>query len=203
MNAHIVAVFGQTRSGKDTFIEHLRGELVKETGAHVQVLSSIDYVKACVANAAKILGAPLPELDGKMRQCLASIKSSLDGALDWTPALAMRRVQLEVEAGHVPIVLIYQVREIANIEKLYLACKKQGIGYTPIFVHRPGITITSIGATTDRYHPNDWQIAKLVVINEDLDDMPMWALIAATKIRRDFKRADKKNVSGGTKFEST
>jgi molybdopterin-guanine dinucleotide biosynthesis protein len=126
MKSVIVTITGYPRTGKDTLANAIAKKLTDE-GKHVVTLSSIDTPKHFMRVAANVLELPDDKAElifplnsageyeptDAMRNGLASIKAVLDDIFDWTVELAFRTVERTK-----PDVLIYQVRELENVNKL-------------------------------------------------------------------------------------
>lgn len=195
--AHIVTVFGPTRSGKDTFISGLDNYLnikYRSADCNVIVLSSIDVVKQFFDDIREKLGIENEEnnLNQQMRQGLADIKAVLDNCFNWTVDYAISYTKHRMDVIKPSnLVLIYQVREVENISKLREKCISENIGYTSVFLYRRWKLgeYQPEGATTDQYKLDDLKYADVIVINKELSDLFTASERTAEKISHAMQKA--------------
>lgn len=169
MAAHIVVFFGASRSGKDTFAVGIRKTLERRN-VHVITLSSIDRVKEFMEDCRRELRLPVQDNRSReARQAMADIKAALDKLYNWTVDLAIQT--LMAEASDDKTVILYQVREIDNVDSMRRKCMELKIGFTAVFVYRPARSLAeqTADASSERYGPNDWQSADFVIMSKSLD----------------------------------
>lgn len=181
MAQHLVVIFGPSRSGKDTFINHLYDEF-ENRNKSIRILSSIDIVKNFFTLIKDELNLPDTGevLSASDRQALADTKAVLDRQFNWTVDYAMT-----ILGKSRADVLIYQVREVDNINKLRAKCKLHEIDFTGIFIYRPGVI--QEGAKTDIYDANTILLSDVDIIipNKELVNLPTWAAIVARLILKE------------------
>jgi hypothetical protein len=181
IRSHIVSVFGPPRSGKDTLIGMLRDKLEEGEGVFHIHLSSIVVVKDFLEHVENVLGYT-DDIDfttPDKRQALSEIKAVLDKQYNWTVLLALKT------ARHgSPLVLFYQVRELANIRTIDEECRKHNIGHTTLCVYRP--VALEVAATSEQYDLGEMaKTADVFVNNAKLEELPAWTdLICARIIAR-------------------
>lgn len=191
--AHLIVIYGLSRSGKDTLIEAIQGEWNKGVrlprAVPIVSISSITQVRNFLHEVEMVLGLKQVErTSAEYRQTLATIKGAIDKLFDYTVANA-KTCLIQAITSDQPSVMVYQVRELDNIHKLAVMCEENKIEMTSIMVTRAETkdAAKDVAASSERYPASAYAYADIVVRNDgSIDQLRKWAQFIVEQVEQTF-----------------
>lgn len=183
----IVVIAGMPRTGKDTFINAFLAHANSDRATvriHAEMVSSVVHLKEFLANIGGMMPAALEAMFDEgdepteaYRACLSDIKYSLDKHFNFTYRMAETIANNSMNGE----VIIYQVRETANIRALqYLT----NANFLSVHLWREDRPDTPM-ASSDKDGLTQYDGFKFdYVIKSKLEDMPAFAELLFNRIAR-------------------
>lgn len=176
MKPFIIAVAGPMRSGKDTFINSfIRASKSFCPSRQAFALSSILPVKDAIYDALSTIGKGINTEDvpsDKLRRVLHETKASLDKHFNFTAELARHTLAAMPDSS----ILLYQVREGQNLEKL---AHLEDVEFLSVCLTRRGMDYSGLEFEVI---PDNYRFS--FNIDSHLDDMTAWAALILARVKR-------------------